>query len=489
MTLGETLGELGRREGRRVAVQAELDAERSQAERNRMGQFATPAALARDIAEYAVSLTQPEAPIRFLEPALGSGSFFSALLQSVPAERVESGWGVELDTRFAAAAQRVWGDFGLEVVEGDFTSVFGDLPRANLILTNPPYVRHHHLDPDRKRRLRAASAVAGLSVNGLSGLYVYFVALAHLCMDDGAVAAWLIPSEFMGVNYGGALRDYLTRRVELIRIHRFDPEDAQFDDALVSSAVVVFRNRRPAPGGAAQLTFGGTVTAPAQVEGVPVESLRESRKWTAYPRVPAARAGEARAVTARAARKTVVLGDLFKTRRGIATGANSFFIMERRRAARLGLPAEHLKPILPSPRRLAADVIEALPDGYPDVSPALVVIDCDKRAEEIQSRWPSLWRYFETGAAEGVRDRYLMRNRAPWYRQERRDPPPFLCTYMGRAKTSDRPFRLIWNKSDAIAANTYLLLYPIGPLAATLERRPDLHGAVFDALSSLSRAR
>jgi len=128
VTLGKTLGELGRREGRRVAVQAELDAERSQAERNRMGQFATPAALARDIAEYAVSLTQPEAPIRFLEPALGSGSFFSALLQSVPAERVESGWGVELDTRFAAAAQRVWGDFGLEVVEGDFTSVFGDLP-------------------------------------------------------------------------------------------------------------------------------------------------------------------------------------------------------------------------------------------------------------------------------------------------------------------------------------------------------------------------
>ena len=327
-------------------------------------------------------------------------------------------------------------------------------------------------------------------MNGLSGLYVYFVALAHLCMDDGAVAAWLIPSEFMGVNYGGALRDYLTRRVELVRIHRFDPEDAQFDDALVSSAVTVFRNRRPAQGGAAQLTFGGTMTAPARVEEVPVESLRQSRKWTVYPRTGAARsraarAGEARAVTARAAGKTVVLGDLFKIRRGIATGANNFFIMERRRAGRLGLPGEHLKPILPSPRHLTADVVEALPDGYPDLSPALVVIDCDKQPEEVQSRWPSLWRYLETGAAEGVRDRYLMRNRAPWYRQERRDPPPFLCTYMGRAKTTDKPFRFIWNKSDAIAANTYLLLYPIGPLAATLRSRPDLHGAVFDALSSL----
>ena len=42
-----------RREERRLMVQAELDAAKDQAERNRKGQFATPTELAVEILEYA----------------------------------------------------------------------------------------------------------------------------------------------------------------------------------------------------------------------------------------------------------------------------------------------------------------------------------------------------------------------------------------------------------------------------------------------------
>jgi hypothetical protein len=49
----------------------------------------------------------------------------------------------------------------------------------------------------------------------------------------------------MDVNYGRVLKRYLTERVTLRRIHRFDASDVQFDDALVTSAVVVFENTPP----------------------------------------------------------------------------------------------------------------------------------------------------------------------------------------------------------------------------------------------------
>ena len=55
-------------------------------------------------------------------------------------------------------------------------------------------------------------------------------------MADDGLAAWLIPSEFMDVNYGRAIKEYLLNQVTLLRIHRFDPSDVQFNDALVSSA-------------------------------------------------------------------------------------------------------------------------------------------------------------------------------------------------------------------------------------------------------------
>ena len=160
-------------------------------------------------------------------------------------ERIEHAVGVELDPVFCNAARDLWSGTGLDVVCGDFTRVVADdgrPPSPNLILANPPYVRHHHLKREDKQRLQAlVRRMAGVEIHGLAGLYVYFLLLATAWMEDGGYAAWLIPSEFMDVNYGAALKRFLTDRVTLLRVHRFDPDDVQFGDALVSSVVLVFR--------------------------------------------------------------------------------------------------------------------------------------------------------------------------------------------------------------------------------------------------------
>ena len=49
-----------------------------------MGQFATPSALASEILAYAKKLMPCGQKIRFLDPGLGTGAFYSALLQAFP---------------------------------------------------------------------------------------------------------------------------------------------------------------------------------------------------------------------------------------------------------------------------------------------------------------------------------------------------------------------------------------------------------------------
>ena len=56
---------------------------------------------------------------------------------------------------------------------------------------------------------------------------------------------------------------------------------------------------------------------------------------------------------------------------------------------------------------------------------------------------------------------------------------------MGRGKQGKKPFRFLWNKSQATAHNVYLLLYPKGPLFRALARDSSLHQLLFDALQSL----
>ncbi len=75
---------IGRIECQRQALQVELDRFKTQEERNVMGQFSTPIALANDILAHAKNIMQKHGKIRFLDPAFGTGSFYSALNKVYP---------------------------------------------------------------------------------------------------------------------------------------------------------------------------------------------------------------------------------------------------------------------------------------------------------------------------------------------------------------------------------------------------------------------
>jgi hypothetical protein len=462
----------------RIAEQARLDQAMGAERRNQSGQFATPGPLAEDIVRFcrAQSKTRP-APVRFLEPSIGTGSFFSALQRIYPSDLIEGAMGVEIDQEHAAVSRRLWKHSKLTLKCADFTTLRPPREKFNLLITNPPYVRHHHIHASNKKRLQSAiQQQLGLGISGLAGLYCYFLLLADAWVEEGGLSVWLIPSEFMDVNYGKALKEYLTTRVRLLHIHRFCPTDAQFADALVSSAVVVFQKNPPA-GQEVTFSLGGSMLSPQRSTKLSLAQIQLDDKWTQFT-----------VFTDRASQQdpeAIRLGDLFTIRRGLATGNNRFFILPRTKARQLALPDEWLLPILPPPRKLPDKVIEADVDGHPRLDPQLVLLDCRLPETAIRDRYPALWRYLQEGKRQKTHETYLTSRRTPWYSQEDRPPPPFLCTYMGRNGNGRKPFRFLWNQSKATAHNVYLLLYPKGEFKDTLRRNPALYEKVFSALQSL----
>ena len=468
-------------EQERISLQVYLDAAKTQAERNRLGQFATPIGLARDIVQFALGLLGENAPIRFLDPAFGTGSFFSALLNAVSEERIEMAKGFEIDAHYGEASRNLWLTTILDLELVDFTRAIPpteDVTRFNLLICNPPYVRHHHIPNTEKTRLQEVTKSAcGIRIGGLAGLYCYFLGLSHIWMQRDGIAAWLIPSEFMDVNYGEAVKRYLLDKVTVTRVHRFDPTDVQFDDALVSSAVVWFRNTPPPVGHKVEFTFGGSIVEPNVSRLVPVTTLRRETKWTRFP-----------VLDARDKNLSYCLSDFFVIKRGIATGDNRFFILTKDEIETQELPFGCFRPILPSPRYVLADEIKSDEEGLPILDRQLFLLDCRLPEPEVQERFPKLWAYLEKGKGS-VSDRYLCRSRKVWYFQEERPAAPILCTYIGRSDAKNgRPFRFILNNSKATAANVYLLLYPKPMIARAISRDPAVLRRIWEVLNAMHPA-
>ena len=475
-----TIGDLSLNESKRLQLQAAIDKSKSIENRRRFGQFATPYELAQEIISYGLTL-QHEKEISFLEPAMGTGAFYSALLSECGKryKSIKSATGIELDDDFYSAAHELWGDTGINLINGDFTET-ECLGNINFLVSNPPYVRHHYIGQEKKSKLATMTKdETGLSFSGLAGLYCYFILCAHKWLAPNAICGWLIPSEFMDVNYGSTLKEYLLNNVHLLRVHRYNPENCKFNDALVSSCVVWFKNEMVAENYDVEFSYGGTHEKPEISRNINKSILERHRKWTHFP--------EKENINVQLySSNTPTLGDFFTIKRGLATGDNDFFILSKGQIDDLDLDMQFFTPILPSPRHLKCDEVFSDKDGHPCLDTQYFLLRCTLPEDEVKAHFPAVWKYLN-GGKDTTAQKYLCKNRKVWYFQESRSATPFLCSYMGRRKNEDsRPFRFILNHTDAIATNSYLMLYPKVFLREVITQSPDALHKIWEILTNIT---
>ncbi len=438
--------------------------------RKAQGQFFTELSVAEEIVNYACKIIE-EREISVLEPAFGFGSFYSALTKK-HASLVKKIIGIERDHVLCERASTLWkNDTKISIINEDFFE--SDVTeKVDLLITNPPYIRHHGMKAEEKEKYnKLIEDETGIKLSGLSGSYCYYLLHSQKWLKTKALAGWLIPSEFMDVNYGEKLKDFLLNEVTLIRIHRYNPEDGLFDDAQVTSAVVWYRNEKTVSDYEVEFSYGGTHTQPMITKKIRKSVLEKEKKWTRFPQKDA-----------RDNSNTIeVLGDYFDIKRGLATGDNNFFIVNEKVIREYGLRMDYLQPILPSPRYLKTDRVKADVSGRPMGIESLFLINCHLDEDEILQNYPELWRYFEKGKEE-ISKKYLCKMRKKWYFQERREAAPILCTYMGRGEKS---VRFISNKSNAVATNSYLMLYPKKNLIDRLQDTPNLLDEIWEYLNMI----
>lgn len=431
--------------------------------------YVTPPEYARDMAQCALDAFGDDSKkIFFGDSAIGTGALFIAIKRLVDTVNNDenknysfaSAVGIDIDERMAKEAFLRCSKRDLVVIYGDAISPSIDLgEKRNMMIVNPPYNRHEDIpEAYRKKAKELAEAQTGIQVAANAGLYVYHLLIMDKWLDDNGVAVWLLPSIFLQSRYGKAIRQYLTSNVQLVRLHIYDDEKLQFDDTMISTTIVVFKKIPPVENQKVVVTYGDSIDKPLFSKTFDLGYLnKEIKNWRSI--IVNSKDNELQLSL------DMRFSSLFDIKRGLATGANSFFVIERNKAKEYGIPDIALKPILPKARHLHSLVIGAKDDGYPDVEPQMTLIDCDLDEKIIKSQYPRFYDYLQKAKqkdkdGKAIVDRVLVKSRKPWYKQELRKPPLFLLTYMGRNKKDLPPLYFLLNLSNAVALNTYLLLYP-----------------------------
>jgi adenine-specific DNA-methyltransferase len=188
--------------------------------------------------------------VRIVDGGAGTGRFTLAAAKAFPNAEIIA---VEQNCTLADILCRNVGAAGLakrvKIVHGDFRDLA--LPRIEgrtLFIGNPPYVRHHGIDPASKRWYQGQMADLGVKASQLAGLHLHFFAKALTDARAGDLVFFITAAEWLEVGYGKPLRDLILAKTSVAEVTLLDREAQVFDDAMTTSTLTLLEVGAPSDG-------------------------------------------------------------------------------------------------------------------------------------------------------------------------------------------------------------------------------------------------
>ena len=410
--------------------------------RRRLGATYTPLPIVDAMLAWAA---EQDTPARVIDPGAGSGRF---LLRAAKLFKSAELVGVELDPLAAAVARGNLSAAGLKdrsrVVLRDYRAEDavdrnGD---RSLFVGNPPYVRHHLIEPRWKEWLVARAGELSLPASQLAGLHVYFFLATALRAQAGDFGALITAAEWIDVNYGALVRELFLGKLGGERIVVIEPTATAFPDTATTAAITAFQvASRPK---SVRLRRVKQLKDLDNLNGgrfVRRERLETERRWSRLTY-------NARGCPA----GFVELGELCRVHRGQVTGANKVWIADHKAEE---LPENVLYPSVTKARELiAADGVLS------DASKLRRVVDLPEDLDTLDAEERrAVNRFLKRARRLGAHKGYVARHRRVWWSVGLREPAPILATYMAR-----RAPAFARNFASARHLNIAHGLYPREPL-------------------------
>jgi predicted RNA methylase len=413
--------------------------------RRRLGTFFTPAILVDHTLATGERLAG-RPPDVVVDPGAGVGAFSLAAARRWPAARVIA---VDINVVTLGLLATRMGHAGLsdraELVLGDFVGWLSKRVREPdsvwLTVGNPPFTRSQSLDTATKHE--AAEAAGEMVASGHATLSTLFAAAVARNLEPQDAMALVLPAAWTYTRSARELRAGLwMERERGLELHRWPTSVRAFTGPSVTATVIAVGARKPRP----QPFVHGIATV---VDGrVAVTDSRCHDRAGACPDpLPGGAGRRGLADTA-----SYRLEDVFRPRRGVATGANSYFFLTREEASEL--PDGATRPGICTLRGAPTSQVMLDRETWLSLSASggrCHLLDIDDHVLEHRQ----VVEFLARGREQGLHERYLCRQRDPWFSLEAMAAPDALLSPLIAA----RRVRIVTNKVGAIPSNSLYGLF------------------------------
>ncbi|OCR01542.1 N-6 DNA methylase [Oscillatoriales cyanobacterium USR001] len=412
--------------------------------RQAYGQFFTPASVAYLMAEWVMK----EHPQTVLDPAFGLGIFYDQINQ-ISLDKNLQFIGYEIDQNIINYLNIDGSKTNLKIINSDYLAA--DIGNFDGIICNPPYMKfqkfrnRHDVLPKIERKI-------GKKLVGYANIASIFLVKALQELNLNGRLAFIMPLEFFNAGYGKEIKKSLLNDNLLKQIIIFANEKDIFPEAITTVCVLFCKNDgQPEAIKITQIKSSEELQQISDINNfyqqqIELSDLPYNKKWTpiilslfSQQNLPD--------ISCKLSCKLSLYGAFS---RGIATGANDFFALNKSKIKDLRIDENNLCKCITKSQQIRK-VIFTEDDFYVLYNRNKSVYCLDVKNHDL----PEICDYIKHGEILGYHQRYLTRKRKPWYKIERRKPAPILLGVFSRQR-----LKVIRNMTTAISFTCFHSFYP-----------------------------
>lgn len=343
-----------------------------------------------------------------LEPSAGDGRFLSLLLEK--ALQVDA---IELFQEKVKQIRKDYTNPKLQVYRKDFIE-YADKCRKkySLIIGNPPYINVKTMKDEDMEKARGLCEKEGLSKGAMQNMWLAFVVGANRLLQQWGTIFFVLPMEFLQVQYAEKLRNHLENKFNTIHIIAF--ENTVFTDIEQEICLVYLTNKQKNPKHIYYKIYKDT----ASQEPVSINLIQKNKplqKWS-----NAILSDDEISLLKKEGGKFTKIAQMGEIAPGIVTGGNKYFILteekvEEYRCKDYVLPIVQKSSLIPNNK---IEIDNSVINSIKKKKKPLYLLNLAKvTAEQLPQK---LKHYLDKVGDEKVGDtelkkRFKCANRTPWY--------------------------------------------------------------------------